>query len=233
MLVARPALDDAELARVVERDVDRAVAAFREARDHASLRGRDRAVARVHRADEVARHEGRPALAAADAVRPFLVREGAGRPVRHHEDRCARRVPTRELVDDDAHPQRLDERERPPREAVQEVDHRVAAVRRRVTRRQVRVDGLAAAAERRARDREPILCARLRHPGRIAGRREAPVEPVVEPVVAQADRPHRQEGGERGGSADCRQSKPADCLHRYVGCIPVPFRLGCGCVKRP
>src|SRR5262245_63428087 len=47
LLVARPALDDRELARVVERDVDCAVAALRQPADRASAGGRDRAVMRV------------------------------------------------------------------------------------------------------------------------------------------------------------------------------------------
>src|SRR5581483_8302348 len=78
-LVARPALDDAELAGVVDGDVDRAVAALREAADRARRAARDRAEATVDRAHEVAGAEGRPALVRADSVRPLLVGERPGR----------------------------------------------------------------------------------------------------------------------------------------------------------
>jgi len=49
-LVARPRLDDRELTRMPERDVDRSVAAFGKPGDRATARGRDRPVARVDRA---------------------------------------------------------------------------------------------------------------------------------------------------------------------------------------
>ena len=78
-----------------------------------------------------------------------------------------------EHVLDDAHAHGREERARPSGEAVQQVEHRVALVRMRVVPgRQVDVDGLAAAAERRARDVEARARAvrRARTPGRAAVR---------------------------------------------------------------
>jgi hypothetical protein len=54
LLVARPALHQPELARVVKGDVDRSVAALGKTADRAGGAGRDRPVAGVDGADEVA-----------------------------------------------------------------------------------------------------------------------------------------------------------------------------------
>src|SRR5262249_21316102 len=53
-LVAGPALDDLELAGMVERDVERAVPSFREAADGATPAAANRPVPRVDRAHDVA-----------------------------------------------------------------------------------------------------------------------------------------------------------------------------------
>src|SRR5947208_15213527 len=60
LLVARPALDEAELAGMVDCDVDRAVTALRQAADPASAIGADRAETSVHGADEIVRDERLP-----------------------------------------------------------------------------------------------------------------------------------------------------------------------------
>src|SRR5437588_2512663 len=71
LLVTRPALDDAELARMVQGDVEGAVPALRQTADRPH---RGRPVALLHRVHDVARDERLPPLVRADAVRPFLVR---------------------------------------------------------------------------------------------------------------------------------------------------------------
>src|SRR5579875_1763034 len=85
-LVPRPALDDAELVRAVEGDVDRAVPALGEARDCARRRLGNRPEAVVDRPHDVPPDEGRPAVARRDAVRPLLVGELSGGAVGHDED---------------------------------------------------------------------------------------------------------------------------------------------------
>ena len=138
--------------RVVHRDVDRAVAPFRETADRAPVLRRDRAVAVVDRADEVARDERLPAFVLPDPVRPFLVGERAGRAERHHEDGGSRAVQRDELVLDDAHTDGLEERARPAGHTVQQVEDRVATRRvPGVAGREVDVDRLASSAECRAR----------------------------------------------------------------------------------
>ena len=59
-LVAGPALEHAKLARVVEADVDRAVATFGEPGEGARATGGDCPVTRVDRPHDVAREEGLP-----------------------------------------------------------------------------------------------------------------------------------------------------------------------------
>ena len=61
-LAPGPALDDSEFARMVERDVDRPVAALGEADDPARVGSGDRPVPRIDRLHDVARHERRQAL---------------------------------------------------------------------------------------------------------------------------------------------------------------------------
>src|SRR5262249_19563368 len=60
LLVARPALDHVELAGVMEADVQRPVAAFREAAERATPPRTDRPVAPVDRTDHITRQEGLP-----------------------------------------------------------------------------------------------------------------------------------------------------------------------------
>ena len=81
-----------------------AVAALREPGERAGAAARNRAVARVDGADEVARDERLPVRVRPHAVRPLLVGERAGRAERHHEDRGPDLVQRDELVLDDAEP---------------------------------------------------------------------------------------------------------------------------------
>src|SRR5204863_7503767 len=120
-LVARPALEDPELTRVVETDVERAVASFGESDERPVRAVRDRAEARVDRVHEVARDERLPALVGANPVRPLLVGERPGRAERHDEDR---RLSARgdKLVLDDTGAHGEQERERPAGAAVLAVD---------------------------------------------------------------------------------------------------------------
>src|SRR5439155_12765765 len=74
-LVARPALEDAECAGVVEADVERPVAALAQPAERPLGPGRDRPEALVDRADDVTRDERLPALVRPSPVRPFFVRE--------------------------------------------------------------------------------------------------------------------------------------------------------------
>ena len=209
--VPGPALDVLELPGIVQRDVDRAVATFRQAADRAGRRLHNRAVPRVDRLDKVARHERRPPVIRPDAVHPLLVSERPRRAERHHEDhRLTFRV---QLVLDDAQAHGKQERQRTPRKAVQEVHHGVALARMSgVPRREVDVHLLAAAAERRARDRDALLFAALLHVPWIGRRRKAAVEPVV-PAVAtdtdEADREEHSRDGEGAESKRARQGSPA------------------------
>src|SRR5207253_1455904 len=86
LLVARPALEHPELARVVDSDVERGVAPFGEAAQDASGAGAHRSIPGVDRADDVTGDKCLPALVRPDAVRPLLVRERAARAERHDED---------------------------------------------------------------------------------------------------------------------------------------------------
>src|SRR6266849_974261 len=101
LLVSRPALDDGELAWVVNRYVDRAVAALREPRDRAAACGRDRPVVRVDVANEIAGDEGRPTAVRGDSVHPLLVVERPGLAERHDEDDRLGTVARRQGVVDD------------------------------------------------------------------------------------------------------------------------------------
>src|SRR5207253_8609084 len=86
----------------------------------------------------------------------------------------------------------------PSGNAVQQIDHGIAASGMApVTRREVDVDGLPSFADRRAREVEPNGAAPLLHVGRIMGRREAAVEPVVVDVAVRADEPADEEDGEQ------------------------------------
>jgi hypothetical protein len=136
----------------------------------------------------VAGDERLPALVRTGAVRPLLVCERPGRPERHDEDHGPGFVKCNELVLDDAHPHRRQERARPSGLAVQEVQHRVVLARVGcVAGRQVHVDRLVAAPERRARDLEPDGRATLRDVGRVSGRGEPAVLPVVVEIAVNAD----------------------------------------------
>src|SRR5437763_4236012 len=156
LLVARPALDEAELAGMVDRDVDRAVTALRQAADPASAIGADRAETSVHGPDEIVRDERLPPFVQPDTVRPLPVDERSGRAERHHQNQRTRAVQRRQLVIDDAEPDRHQESTRPTERAVQREKTRVALPRvRPVAGRQVDVDGLPTASERCARDLDP------------------------------------------------------------------------------
>src|SRR5205085_11225372 len=119
-------LDEAELERVVDGDVDRPVPAFGETADAAGAARANGAEAGVDCVDDVVGHERLPALARPHAVRPLLVDEGSGRPERHHEDHRPGAAERGELVLDDAEADSLEEGARPPRLAVQQIEHRVA-----------------------------------------------------------------------------------------------------------
>src|SRR5260221_2833469 len=152
-LIPGPAFDDAELTRMVDRDVERGIAALAEPGDPPACSGANRPVPLVDGANHVARDERLPAFVRAHAVRPLLVGERTRRPERHHEDHRARAVQRDELVLHDAHPNGRKERRRPARDPVQEVEHGIVAARAGcVGRREVNVDRLPATADRGARD---------------------------------------------------------------------------------
>jgi len=154
-LIARPALENPELARVMDSDVQRCVSALGEPDQRARGAGRNCAVPRVDRPHDVTSDERLPRLVLADAVGPFLVGERARRAEWHDEDERAHTPQRDELVLDDAHARGGQERTGPPREAVQEVGDRVATVRvRPIAGREVHIDGLPAPAEGGACDRE-------------------------------------------------------------------------------
>src|SRR5579875_3331662 len=205
-LVPRPALDDAELVRAVEGDVDRAVPALGEARDCARRRLGNRPEAVVDRPHEVPPDEGRPAVARRDAVRPLLVGELSGGAVGHDEDQRLGLVPRDEVVLDHAHPHRVEEGPRPAGEAVQEVENRIALGARVVARRQIDDDLLAASAQGGAADEDRLLAARLGDVGGVLRRREAAVDTVVVRVALDAQTADREEADERP--------------HRQSGCQP-------------
>src|SRR5207248_11016439 len=117
---------DAEFLRVVDRDVDRAVAALREPGDAPPASGCDRPVMRVDVVDDVACDEGRPPVARSDPVDPLLVVEGSRRSEGQDENQWLRSTLLREDVVDNSHLNRLEEGERPPGETVQEIEHGVA-----------------------------------------------------------------------------------------------------------
>src|SRR5262249_34370961 len=117
-LVPGPALEHAELAGMVETDVERAVAAFRQPGEHPSRAATNGAVSRVNGPDEIARDEGLPPFVRPDAVRPLLVRERPGRAERHHEDERSNPARVDEDVLDDAETNRLQKRTGPSREPV-------------------------------------------------------------------------------------------------------------------
>ena len=198
-LITRPALEDAELARVVDADVQRGVPALGESDQCASRAARNGAVPRVDRSHDVPCDKRLPALVAADPVCPLLVGERARRAERHDEDDRAHAVQGDELVLDDSHAYRRQESTRPPWEAVQEICDRVAAVRMRaIAGRQVDVDGLSAASDRGAHDVEAASRAVHLHEGGVMRRREAAIHPVVLDVSVRTEDTDSEEGGERG-----------------------------------
>src|SRR5690349_9308843 len=137
LLVAGPALEHAELGRVVEPDVERGVAALGETAERARRAVRDRSEPAVDGPDDVPREERLPATVAEDAVRPLLVREDPGRAHRHRDDRRLHLLLGEQRVLDDPDADGADEALRVAREAVQQVEHRVALGALCVARRQV------------------------------------------------------------------------------------------------
>src|SRR5579862_140236 len=217
--VAGPALEHLELAGVVDADVDRAVPALRQAGQPPRPTGPNCAVAPVDRPDEVACHEGLPTLVRSDAVRPLLVGERARRSERHHEDDRLDLVQRHELVLDHAHPHRRKERARTAGDAVQEVQHGIAAVRMQVVAgRQVDVDRLTTAAERGAGDVQADLGPPLVDVRGVARGCEAAIEPVVVDVAVGAHEPDDDEHG------DDHRERPAAAKGR---CLPSHHSVRC------
>ena len=105
-LIAGPALDDAELARVMERDVDRAVAALGEPADRPAARRGSSGSGRRPLARDPG-DECRPASCGRIAVDPLLVGERSRRAERHHQDQGTDRPRRQEHVLDDTHPRRF------------------------------------------------------------------------------------------------------------------------------
>jgi len=99
--------------------------------------------------------------------------------------------------------------ERSAWEAVQQVEDGVALGRvARISRRQIDVDLLTAAAERLARDLDVLDAPSLSHIGGVVWRREAAVEPVVRPVAVDTYESDRDESREDGDRDRRRASAP-------------------------
>jgi hypothetical protein len=167
--------------------------------------------------DDIARDEGRPAVAGSDPVHPFLVVEGSSRAERHDEDERLRAVRRRQGVVDDPHLDGLEERERSPWEPMQEIEHRIPPVGMLgVAGGQVDVRLLGAAAERRARYGQSLNSARPGDEGRLAGGREAAIREVVVEIAARAEEPHAQERAESGGQCRVEAYWPRQRHNVYV-----------------
>src|SRR5262249_7877085 len=128
-------------------------------------------------------------------VRPFLVRERAGRAEGHHEDERLCLSLRDELVFDDAHADGEDESKRASGKAVQEVQHGIAPLwLPGVAGREVDLDAGAAPAERRVAPLDGVAAPLLPYEGGVGGGREAAVKPVVPSVTIDADEADSQEG---------------------------------------
>ncbi len=126
-----------------------------------------------------------------------------------------------ELVLDHPEPDRLEKGAGSARHTVEQVDDRVAPPRaRRVAGRQVDVDRLGAAAERGTRQLE------MRgHPGdvdegRILGRREAAIDPVVVDVAVGAEEPDPDEGRQRNGDEPNASGERRSRAEHGLRCTP-------------
>lgn len=200
-VVARPALHPGEHAQMVQRDVHRAVAALREAGEHAVAPVGHRGVApvdRVHHVEHVVLE------APGVRVRPLgVAAERVHVAVRHDEQQRRQPVRAGQQVVVDAH--------RPDGEVgrgvrgrrVQQVQDAIAMSTGHgaaVTGRQIDVVAPPLVQRRRV---EAHL---LEHPGGHAGRRDRPREAAVERVVAQVR-----------GHADPAERQPARGHQRHRG----------------
>src|SRR5256886_3978491 len=228
LLVARPALEHPELAWVVEPDVERRVAALGEAPDRPARTRRDRAIALVDRVDDVTREERLPARVSAGPVRPLLVGERAGRAERHHDDHRRDLLLREERVLDDADPDRTDEPVRVAREAVQQVEHRVALSAVCVAGRQVDDNALAAPAHRAAHDADRLEGPELAHERRVVRRRESAVQPERVDVSIDAEEADGEERHQR--HRRCHHQQGFTRLHCLRVCRCTPCALSAGCV---
>ena len=223
--VARPALEDAELTRVVQADVERGIGACRKPAERPAAAVPDRAVTGVDRAHHVARDERLPPLPRTDAVDPLRVLEEARRSVRHDEDRRMDGVPGHEDVLGDADLVRPEKGAlRTPREAVQQIEDRVSPLwMAQVARRQVDVHHLSPSPDRGALDDDPLRRATHLDERGVTGRPEASEAPVVVEVVREArqaqheiDAEHRRRHGKRQVPAHPLRA----CAPLLAGSIP-------------
>ena len=198
--VAAPRLDGGVGARVVERDQRRAVAAARDADDHAAGTRGDRPVTAVDHGDELLRRRGLP-VAARAPVPPLRIGVAGPRTLDADHDRlAARRL--------DGGGELLDRavRRRRRRQAVQEVDHRIAAGRRRVARREVH-GVVHHPLQRRGREGR-VRHASLQPPG--AGRRLSRARPPAgsAPRSARTARPEWRSSPSAAGRSRPRPASP-------------------------
>ena len=169
--VTRPALEHGELPRMVEADVERAVAALREPGDARPAGRRDRPVACIDALRDRARRS-RPAvtpptpfthsLSVKVPVEPNGITRISGR-AREARRASPRRPPSH----------RLQEGRGRPGTPCRRYRTRTASWMHRVAARQVDVDGLPPPAEGSAGQVEAGRRPPLRDPRRVAGRREA------------------------------------------------------------